>query len=426
VDFLGLYTSRTTVDLRGIQPQWSPFSKLPKDWEWKVGYPKLLGTHQCYTLNVPHIIVDEALFAPKELCECSPGNYVPLGESPVECKKCSENSFATTAGSTECTACWFFQTTNGVEPCKVATSAWVAGGIIFFLIVAVLPYFLWLRYAKANAATWVIQQPETRALVLQAVSHDGMALRHAAKDLRRDAAIVVAAVKSDGMALQYADGSMKQRKHVVLHAVSSNRAAVKFAAAKVAQLPEVLAAAGLGQAKAPQHFWMATVSEERKPPLVLSIKFEFEKGADGTDGANGLKLLLSEDPDFKDYYVHFPNAYDKGFCGTKDLCETCLELKEEECWCRVTDMTHPCRGFCDVPDCWRRSFRNKLIEARKMKGVMIQLKEGNSLGGGQRIESQMAAEEGTAVVMLDLSRTWFAHEDMLDLKTRLREIGIPA
>jgi hypothetical protein len=75
-----------------------------------------------------------------------------------------------------------------------------------------------------------VQPDQTRALVLEAVRHNGAALGYAAAHLRGDREIVLEAVRQNGHALQYAAEHLKGDREIGLEAVRQNGSALVYAA----------------------------------------------------------------------------------------------------------------------------------------------------------------------------------------------------
>ena len=76
--------------------------------------------------------------------------------------------------------------------------------------------------------------------VLAAVAQNGMALRDAAPELRRDREVVLAAVARNGRALQCAAAELQRDREVVMAAVAQDGRALWFAAAELKRDPTLL------------------------------------------------------------------------------------------------------------------------------------------------------------------------------------------
>eukprot|EP00971_Amphidinium_carterae_P270365 5364668-Amphidinium_carterae.1 len=85
-----------------------------------------------------------------------------------------------------------------------------------------------------------------RGQVLELVSHNGIALKFASEELRRDRQVVLAAVKSYGAALQFASDELRRDREIVLTAVSSTGyapQALEFAAEDLRSDEEIVSEA---------------------------------------------------------------------------------------------------------------------------------------------------------------------------------------
>merc|ERR1719291_1174458 len=106
---------------------------------------------------------------------------------------------------------------------------------------------------------------------------------------------------------------------------------------------------------------------------------------------------------YAEYAVYSPNEFSKGFCaGGSCRWRAKRYITDARCPCRgAQDGPSKCHKFANFIDpeskmptsdevCWRYSFRWHLEQAHKHNGCMLQVREDNTLGAGQRIELEMA------------------------------------
>eukprot|EP00401_Gymnodinium_catenatum_P039589 CAMPEP_0117495390 /NCGR_PEP_ID=MMETSP0784-20121206/20106_1 /TAXON_ID=39447 /ORGANISM="" /LENGTH=430 /DNA_ID=CAMNT_0005290307 /DNA_START=121 /DNA_END=1413 /DNA_ORIENTATION=- len=259
-------------------------------------------------------------------------------------------------------------------------------------------------------------------------------IRFASEEIRHDPEMVIAAVARDGRALRFVPEEMLENKEVAIAAMQSKYGAqmIKILRGGLNQDPDVLQAAGL------LIVHRDLEGLENAPLIVLSVKFSLSAGA--TAGATNLYRVLTlpegtaspyfptmkaERPYSADHRIYFPNIYNKGFCK--------FDANGEIDWSTVTEKSNACYGKCGVScyilaagcgdeamercrhaghqasrgqnldhGCWQYSFRQKLEEAKRSRGCMLQLVEAPEgkkpeLGGGQQIEAAMAKEVGVRI-----------------------------
>ena len=85
-----------------------------------------------------------------------------------------------------------------------------------------------------------------RGVVLAALRQNGFALKHASDNFKSDREVVLAAVHNDGLALQYATEELKMEMDIVLAAVLENGFAARVASKKVQFKPPIHAGFGQG------------------------------------------------------------------------------------------------------------------------------------------------------------------------------------
>jgi len=244
---------------------------------------------------------------------------------------------------------------------------------------------------------------DDKEIVLAAVSNDVATLVHASEKQKDDEDVITAAVSKDGSCLQYASKRFRGRKDTVLLAVKSHPTSLKYALSGLSQDRDCLVASGLLNFK---DYSQDTTTKR----IVLSLPLD--KNGKSTPHAIMFALLLRDHPSFKDYIVHFPNAWDRSTCDTE--------------W---TNFDHPCRGTtdtCEIEDeelktgvpnericCWRYSFRWQLQRGKDTNGMMIQVREfdhspsvrGHILGDGQKIETDIAKDVGVKVFEIYQGKT---------------------
>ena len=240
-----------------------------------------------------------------------------------------------------------------------------------------------------------------REVVLAAVRENGDALQYAASDLCADREVVLAAVRQNGQALRFASEGCRRDRAVVVAAACQDSLAVKFALAGLNQDHEVLQAARLSKSR-PAH-------GQRR--IVLSVRFGFHEEA--SDFSSLVHQRLQANAYFRDWALHNPNAFSKGFCGAQNGV-------------MATDSGYPCRGTSEtctlaeelegrptVKSCWRYSFGWHLRDAQAHGGYMLQVVERQvyrmnpalvgdlELGAGQKIEEEMARSMGLPIFRLE-------------------------
>ena len=78
-----------------------------------------------------------------------------------------------------------------------------------------------------------------REVVLAAVRYNGLALMHAAEDLKADREIVLEAVQDFASALEYASDDLKNDRDIVLEAVKQYSGALEYASEALQQDEEL-------------------------------------------------------------------------------------------------------------------------------------------------------------------------------------------
>jgi len=286
-----------------------------------------------------------------------------------------------------------------------------------------------------NALEWISDKlREDRIFILECVRQHAtaLALRYAAEALRADRDFVHKVVQQNGRALQYASESLQADSGIVRAAIQWGRGIdrpvgeaaeiLSMACPPLNQDDEMIRLAGLSlvQSDLP--------NSRRLPEIVLSVRFSLAQGSSSL--ASKLYLMIIKHRQFKDMYVHNPNVMRKGFCGlayTKVLgheaekpdydddrrpiygwCRNdddgwlCSGTCGVECWKRGQDQVHDCRKHDQLRyACWRLVYRRHLDKA-KANGLMLQLREGESLGRGQQVELRMARDVGVKVIIMQV------------------------
>jgi len=267
---------------------------------------------------------------------------------------------------------------------------------------------------------------------------DSLYFENASEVVRSDREVVLAAVSQYGWAIKYASAEMRRDRQIVRAAMENRlrahngleQAAIllaEHAEPPLNQDPEMLKLAGLEIEE------RDIARDGRLPEIVLSVRFSIGRGTQ--QGASFIYQQMRGI--FRgSFYVHFPNAYGKGFCGLTynkvpghtDEQPTLDDISGRNYygWCRNDDTSWRCQGQCAVRcwkknadplhdcrehandelkyACWRLVYRRHLERAKDMGGCMVQVREGEgveSLGRGQVVELEMAAEIGVRVVVIE-------------------------
>ena len=94
--------------------------------------------------------------------------------------------------------------------------------------------FIVRKFVVISEALTELRLKGDSEIVMKAVSHDGLALKHAAEVLRADQGVVMQAVSQHGAALQFAAEELRRNREIVMTAVSKHGSPLQFVAERTA------------------------------------------------------------------------------------------------------------------------------------------------------------------------------------------------